>query len=104
MMRTTPQTSPLGKIVALAASAILLVLGFMFSVIVLAVVIVGGLAGLGYFWWKTRRLRKAMREQQGPVGEDGGHVIEGEAVVVEKYRTDEQDVLPGESGENEKSR
>lgn len=101
MMRSPPQTGLLGKIVALSASAILLVLGFMFSVIVLAVVIVVGLAGLGYFWWKTRHLRKAMREQQGPAREDGEHVIEGEAVVVEEYRTGERRVLPGDPDKKE---
>jgi hypothetical protein len=47
-------------------------------VLFLAVVVAVGLVVWGYFWWKTRALRQAMRERP-----PGGHVVEGEAVVVE---------------------
>jgi UPF0716 family protein affecting phage T7 exclusion len=93
MMRTTPETGLLGKAITLIAGAVLLVLGFMFSLVLLAVIAVAGLAAWGYFWWKTRALRKAMQEQPlNPPGD--GHVIEGEAVVIEEYRASVRRELP----------
>jgi membrane protein implicated in regulation of membrane protease activity len=80
-----PQTEPglLGKLVALLVGAGLLVLGFMFSVVLLAIVAFIGSIAFAYFWWKTRALRKAVREQRQPESHTGD-VIEGEAVVVEE--------------------
>ena len=43
--------------------------------------VVVGLLVLGYLWWKTREIRRVMRE--APVNRQGGDVIEGEAVVVD---------------------
>lgn len=70
---------PLARLAALVLGAILLVLGFMFSLVLIAIVAVVALAAWGYFWWKTRALRQAMRERPA-----GGHVIDGEAVVVDE--------------------
>lgn len=78
-----PQASESGlltKVLAALAGAVLLVLGFMFSLAILALAVVAGLAAWGWFWWKTRELRKTM--QQRPAD---GHVIEGEAIVVDEY-------------------
>ena len=72
--------------------AILLALGFMASVIVFAVIGVLGLMLWGYLQWKTRKLRRAMREQAAG---NNGHVIDGEAVVVEEYSVRTENVLPG---------
>jgi hypothetical protein len=72
------EPSLLGKFLALVASVILLVVGFMFSVVIFAVVVVVALAAWGYLWWKTREVRKAMKERP-----PGGHVINGEAIVVD---------------------
>lgn len=77
------EPGPLGKLVALLAGMILLVAAFMFSVVILAIVSVVGLAAWGYFWWKTRALRRAMRENTSA----NGQVIDGEAVVVDDSRT-----------------
>ena len=74
----------------------LLALGFMFSVILFAVIAVLGLALWGYVQWKTRKLRRAMREQAAG---NNGHVIDGEAVVVEEYSVTTKNVLPGEPGQ-----
>ncbi len=82
----------LRKAFALLAGAILLILGFMASVVVFAIVAVLGLALWGYVWWKTRKLRRAMQEQA-----PGGQVIDGEAIVVEEYTVTTQNVLPGEA-------
>lgn len=86
----------LGNVLALLASATLLILGFMFSVVVLAVAAVLGLALWGYVLWKTRKLRRAMQEQAAA---NNGHVIDGEAVVVEEYSVTTKNVLPGEPGQ-----
>lgn len=68
-----------GKILTLVVGGAFLVLAFMFSLVVLAVVAVGGLLLGGWLWWKTRAVRKAMREQrQQPANE--GYIIEGEVI------------------------
>lgn len=77
------------NVLALLASAILLILGFMFSVVILASIAVFGLAIWGYVWWKTRKLRRTMKEQ-----DPDGQVIDGEAIVVKEYRMETKNVLP----------
>lgn len=98
MTKATPPTSLLGQILALITALILLVLGFMFSLVLLAVFVAVGLIVGAWFFWKTRHLRKAMREA-GATGNSptAGHVIEGEAIVVEEYRVSETPVLPDDS-------
>lgn len=96
MTPDSPPPGPLARLFAAIAGALLLVLGFMFSVVLLAVLAVLGLAAWGYFWWKTRALRQAVRERaQQPAD---GAIIEGEAVVVEEYRVGTTGVLPREPG------
>lgn len=56
----------------------MLIAGFLFSMVIFAVIAVLGLAAWAYLWWKTREFRKTMAERSSD-----GHVIEGEAVVVE---------------------
>lgn len=90
-MAGIPQTNVLRTLFAFLAGAILLILGFVFSLVVLAVIIVLGLAAWGYVWWKTRKLRRAMQEQA-----PGGLVIDGEATVVEETRASTKNVLPGD--------
>jgi ABC-type bacteriocin/lantibiotic exporter with double-glycine peptidase domain len=80
---------------ALLSGVILLVLGFMFSVILFAMIAVLGLALWGYLSWKTRKLRRTMQEQAS----NDGHVIDGEAVVVEEYSVTTKNVLPGDPGQ-----
>jgi Flp pilus assembly protein TadB len=89
-------TGFLGKIVAFVLSVGLFALAFMFSLAALAVVAVVGIAFAGWFWWKTRALRRQMREQ-GVVFETsesprGGQVIEGE--VIREYRDSEPSGKP----------
>lgn len=82
--------SLLGKIVALLLGASFLVLAFMFSLVVLAVVAVGGVLIGGWLWWKTRAIRQQMRamqqmQQASPQASaarspDEGYVIEGEVI------------------------
>lgn len=78
---TQPQ-SLLGKVLTLVLGAAFLVLAFMFSLVALAVVAVGGTMLWGWLWWKTRAIRKQMREQ-GPgfsPPPTEGHIIDGEVI------------------------
>ena len=98
MSQTKPPTGPLGQALALVVGAILLVLGFMFSLVLLAVFVAVGLMLGAWFFWRTRHVRKAMREagaMRNPPAD--GDVIEGEAVIVEEYRVSETTVLPDDS-------
>lgn len=75
--RRAADVGVLGRLLSLVAGAVFVVLAFMFSLVALAVIVVLGLLAWLYFRWKTRGLRRAMRERPAD-----GHVIDGEAVVV----------------------
>lgn len=76
-----PPKSLAGKLVSLILGAAFLVLAFMFSLVALAVVALGGIAIWGWLWWKTRAIRKQMREQPPmEASVDDGYIIEGEVV------------------------
>jgi Flp pilus assembly protein TadB len=88
----------IGGIFAFAGSAVLIILGFTFSLLILAVAAAVGILGFGYLWWRTRALRRQLREQMttaaqaGWRAEDnddlntgvGGTVIEGEVIDEER--------------------
>jgi type II secretory pathway pseudopilin PulG len=89
------------RVVSYVLAAVLVVLGAMFSLILLAVLALVLLVGGGWLWWKTRAMRQearaamaAMRaaadQAQGgrAASPQSGDVIEGEAVRV----TEEGDV------------
>ncbi len=93
-MNSDPQSSPfdqatrpgqppglLAKLLALLLGAAFLVLAFMFSLVALVVVTVGGLALWGWLWWKTRRVRRELREAQSRI-RPNEREVRGEAVVV----------------------
>lgn len=91
----------LEKVLTVLVGSLVLVAAFMFSLVILAVAVVLGLMIWGYFWWKTREIRQMMREQreqqqsqprQQPA--PGGHVIEGEAIVVEENHEQTQATKP----------
>jgi O-antigen/teichoic acid export membrane protein len=65
----------LGRLLAFAVGAVLLVAALMFSVLVFAIAATVGSAVVGYLWWKTRELRRRMRENP-----PGGRIIEGEVI------------------------
>lgn len=67
----------------------LLVAGLMFSAVLLVFIVFAGLIIFSYFWWKTRALRRQMREQMSSQTMDGtahevdaskGEIIEGEVI------------------------
>ncbi|SMG53185.1 hypothetical protein [Paraburkholderia susongensis] len=55
--------SLLAKVLAVVVGAGLLVVGFAVSLVMLAVVLGAGIVIGGFVWWKTRDLRKQLREQ-----------------------------------------
>lgn len=89
-------TRPPGLIarsLAVIAAAGLAVLTFMFSLVVFSVVLVVGLGVAAWFWWRTRELRRRMREARaamdaqmdmgGPRGPRPSTPRRGEGVVIE---------------------
>ena len=102
-------TSPLGKFLTAVVGLLTLAAAFMFSLVFVAVIIVAGLIAWGYFWWKTRALRRLLRDQAqagaspfGQATENGvsteGEIIEGESVRV----AEDQRRLPPERPEASK--
>jgi len=82
----------LGRALALAAGTVVVVAAFAASLALIAVAFAAGLLAWGYVWWRTRALRRTLRERaaanaadygdqaaeaRGPVG---GRVIEGHAI------------------------
>ena len=65
-----------------------LILGsaFAISLVVLAIALVVVLTFGGYLWWKTRELRRQMRERMQAQSEPAGEVIEGEVISQESTR------------------
>ncbi len=79
--------STLRKLVALIVTVLLFVLALMFSAMLLmAILVVGTVAGI-YLWWKTRELRKMMRnfssqEVRRETQASNDEVFEGEVIRV----------------------
>jgi hypothetical protein len=105
---------PLGRpprsLAARIAAAVLGVFAFglamMFSALIFAGLALAGLTLWAYFWWKTRALRRTMREEMRAPGfgtpaderwsrTGGANVIEGEAVRV----MDEERLTTAENAE-----
>lgn len=70
-----------GRIVAGIAAAGLVIAAFVFSLIVFAIIAAAGLVLGGWLWWRTRALRRQMREHP-----PGGNVVEGEVIEGEVVR------------------
>ena len=69
-------SGPVGRVAGFVAALAAAILAFMFSLVLVALVVAGGAALGGWLWWKTREARKAMKGRRPA----GGYVIEGEAV------------------------
>lgn len=65
----------LGKVLTFATGAVLLVVGLMFSLLMLALATTAAVLILGFLWWKTRKQRRQMRKRP-----PGGRVIDGEVI------------------------
>lgn len=80
------------KLIALISTIVLIVFGMMFSAVLLAFIAVAGVIVFTWLWWKTRAVRKLMREQRGAINEAAndaagytnenfkGEIIEGEVI------------------------
>jgi ABC-type nickel/cobalt efflux system permease component RcnA len=85
----------LAQVLTLVFSVVALGAAFMFSLVMFAIVAVAALIFGLFFWWKTRALRKQMREQMLNQSSGTPHfetasdsdVIEGEAVRVVDERS-----------------
>lgn len=53
----------LGRALAIAAAGLFLVAGLFISAVVFSVMLVAGLIGGGWLWWKSRHLRRDLRER-----------------------------------------
>jgi len=80
----------LSRLIGFIITAALIVVGLMFSAVLLVFIVIAGVIAFGYLWWKTRAMRKQMREQQNArggaandvFGDDDfkGEIIEGEVI------------------------
>jgi len=80
------------KLIAFISTSALIVLGVMFSAVLLVFIVSAGLIVFGYFWWRTRALRKQMRAQRQAMSSAAndadafnaevckGEIIEGEVI------------------------
>jgi len=81
-------------VAAVAATVVVAGVALMFSAVLLAAILTVGTIGAAYLWWRTRELRKQMRnmsaqemDMQGEVvmsDDFKGEVIEGEVIHVEE--------------------
>lgn len=101
-MRNIPQhpasnsANPLRKIAGFVVTIVMIILVLMFSAVVFAVILVVGAVTWAYLWWKTRELRKQMRDfRERSAAMEGevvgseitrGEVIEGEVIRVAETR------------------
>jgi hypothetical protein len=85
----SPATSsgPLRKLAAVVVTVATAGLALMFSAVLFALIIVAGAIAWAYLWWKTRELRRQMRDfpprevtREEKMGD--GNVFEGEAIRV----------------------
>lgn len=83
----TEKPSLLSRLLGLVFGVAFLALAFVFSLVIFIVLLGVGLIALGYFWWKTRALRRAQAAAAEVIIESSGHyevkdelpAIEGES-------------------------
>ena len=78
---------PLRKLATLVVTVAMVGLALMFSAVLFAIIIVAGTLAWAYLWWKTRELRKQMRdfpprEVMREEKMSDGNVFEGEVIRV----------------------
>jgi hypothetical protein len=57
------RSGPLGRALAIVAGGVVLLAGLFVSAVVFSVLLVVGIVAGGWFWWKTRALRKQLGER-----------------------------------------
>lgn len=86
-LNSSQSSSPLRKLLALAATVAVMGVVLMFSAVLLVAILIVGTLGGAYLWWKTRELRKQMRDFQAQaraLAESASNdaVFEGEVIRV----------------------
>ena len=76
----------LSKVAAFAIGLTVLGAALMFSIVFFAIALTIGLIIAGRLWWKTRELRKQMREYAATRQRAGERIIEGEVIHEEMQR------------------
>ena len=97
-----PASGWFGKMLAVVLAGVALTAALVFSIIFFAILAAVALIGGGYLWWKTRALRRQLREQfaaaqaRAANAHSQGDVIEGEFARAEQDRSSErlQDRIP----------
>jgi len=84
----TESSSLLRKIAAIIATAVLIGFALMFSMLFIAVALSAGVVVWSYLWWKTRNLRKQMRNFHPADEAINGEIIEGEIIEGEVIERD----------------
>ena len=73
-----PLSSFLGRALALATGAVVVVVAFAASLALIAVAFAAGALAWGYVWWRTRALRRTLRERAAAnAAEYGGPTATG---------------------------
>lgn len=70
----------LAKVAAFAIGLTVLAVALMFSIVFFAIALTIGLIIAGRLWWKTRELRKQMREYAATQPRFNERVVEGEVI------------------------
>jgi Flp pilus assembly protein TadB len=85
----SPEKSPglLRKLLAFIVTVAMLGLVLMFSAVLLTIIMIAGMLAWTYLWWKTRELRKQMRDfsprtVEREIKVNGDEVFEGEVIRV----------------------
>lgn len=96
------QRSPFQKIVAFVVAVALAVVVLMFSAVLLAVILIVGAIGFAWLCWKTRAVRRQLREMQESARNaqaqaevSRGEIFEGEIIEGEAMRVVETDIRIG---------
>ncbi|CAH1082202.1 hypothetical protein [Candidatus Nitrotoga sp. 1052] len=92
---TTKSPSLLSKVAKIVVTVVLIGLALMFSALLFVVILTVGAMAWGYLWWKTRDLRRQMREYSPNDVVIEGDVIEGEVIRSEVNKISEK---PGDDG------
>ncbi|MET0165853.1 MAG: hypothetical protein ABW318_12740 [Vicinamibacterales bacterium] len=71
-------------LLGIVVGAVALVLAVMFSLVLLPALLGAGMVGGGYLWWRTRKLRKVLREEQVRRRATGEREVEGERLHVDE--------------------
>lgn len=87
---------PVGRALSLIAGGVLLVAGLFFSVLVFSVLLVLGVIAGGWFWWRTRGLRRDLREQVAQMRRDASARPAGSGGAGGRGASPPGDVLEGD--------